>query len=329
MKKYLYLILCSVLLASCKNGSQFLQNVSGKAGEVIVVTDQKIWDKTLNDTVHKILGFDYPALPQREPVFDIIHVQETSFSNIFKLHRNIVLLKITPDSIPENISIIHDRWAKPQTLVVVNAKNGDDIIALLSRNQERMIHILEQAERDRVISASKKYEERQLRDTVNAIFGGSPYFPAGYVLRKKTQDFVWIGYETQKTILGIFLYKYPYKDSTDFQLPNLIAERNSILKKEVPGQFENTYMTTVLLFPPQTRSIRYKNFHFVETRGLWEIENDFMGGPFISHSFIDSSGENIITLEAFVYNPKNEKRNHLRQLESMLYSFEWKQNQNN
>jgi hypothetical protein len=49
-----------------------------------------------------------------------------------------------------------------------------------------------------------------------------------------------------------------------------------------------------------------------------------MGGPFISHSFTDPTGEYVVVVEAFVYNPRADKRNHLRQLEAVLYSFEWK-----
>jgi hypothetical protein len=318
-----YILLVIVLLVSCGDGMRTMQHVSGKAGEVVVVIDHKIWDKSVRDTLRSILAPDYPALPQREPVFDIVELQESAFANIFQLHRNIVLLKVAGDSVPEGISVRHDVWAQPQTVVVATATNGDNLINLLAGNRERITHILEQAERDRVISAVKKYEEKALRDTVNRHFGGSPYFPTGYALRKVSPGFIWIGYETNKVLLGLFIYSYPYKDSASLQLPRIIAERNAILQKEVPGQFENTYMTTAPLFAPQTRNIRYRDFHFVETRGLWDIENDFMGGPFISHALIDQSGEKVLVLEAFVYHPRADKRNYVRQLESILYSFEW------
>ena len=35
-------------------------------------------------------------------------------------------------------------------------------------------------------------------------------------------------------------------------------------------------------------------------------------------------GKNIIMLQAFVYAPKYDKKNYLKQIESVLYSFEWK-----
>ncbi len=328
MKTIHFLLLSFLLvsLAACSD-SQLKTSISGKAGEVVVVYDKALWDTTFTKAVKNIIAPPYPALPQQEPTFDVISISSTAFSNIFEIHRNLIFIQILPDSIPPQIVVKHDIWASPQTVVRINAPTSEALLTLIQHEQERLTHIIEQAERNRVITNTKKYEAKNLRDTVNKLFGGSPYFPQGYVLRKKTNNFVWIGYEIQKAQLGIFVYKYPYKDSTTFKLDNIIARRNEILKQEVPGAFENTYMTTTSLLPPVSRNLLYNKIHFVETRGLWEVENDFMGGPFISHSFLDPSGKDVIVLEAFVYNPKSEKRNYLRQLESILYSFEWRENQ--
>ena len=58
-------------------------------------------------------------------------------------------------------------------------------------------------------------------------------------------------------------------------------------------------------------------------RGYWEVENDYMGGPFVSHAFFSRDGVDIIVAEAFVYAPKYDKRQYLRQTESILYSWDW------
>ena len=58
----------------------------------------------------------------------------------------------------------------------------------------------------------------------------------------------------------------------------------------------------------------------VETRGLWEVENDFMGGPFISYTFIDQENNKVITLDGYVYNPNDVKKNYLRQLEGIFFA---------
>jgi len=61
---------------------------------------------------------------------------------------------------------------------------------------------------------------------------------------------------------------------------------------------------------------------FVEIRGLWELNKGYMGGPFLSHSTLDKVTNEIVTVEAYVYNPNNKKRNLMRQMEAIVYSFD-------
>jgi hypothetical protein len=62
--------------------------------------------------------------------------------------------------------------------------------------------------------------------------------------------------------------------------------------------------------------------YLVELRGLWRLENAFMGGPFISHTILDEKNNRIVTVEGFVYAPSLDKRNYVRELEAILQTFE-------
>ena len=106
-------------------------------------------------------------------------------------------------------------------------------------------------------------------------------------------------------------------------LDNIIENSNEMLKNNVPGMFENTYMTTSTAARPGIEYKRYKGLDFAEVRGFWEVYNDYMGGPFVSHAFYSQDGQEVIVLQAFVYAPKYDKRQYLRQVESVIYSFEW------
>ncbi len=48
-----------------------------------------------------------------------------------------------------------------------------------------------------------------------------------------------------------------------------------------------------------------------------------MGGPFISLSTFDKERNRIVTVEGFVYAPKFDKRNYLRQVEAILYTLDF------
>ena len=112
-------------------------------------------------------------------------------------------------------------------------------------------------------------------------------------------------------------------DPEPFTVDKLVGKRNEVLKANVPGMFDNTYMTTADYVRPEMKFLSYHDHHFAQLRGFWEVEGDFMGGPFVSHSFYSKDGRDIIVLEGWVYAPKYDKRQYLRQVESFLYSFEW------
>ncbi|MGM9747328.1 MAG: DUF4837 family protein [Candidatus Cryptobacteroides sp.] len=329
MKHFATLALMAAILlsfTSCKDGSAkkaLLPNISGKAGEVIVVINKGDWEGATGNTVRDILAADCPFLPQREPLYTLVNVAPTAFTNIFQIHRNILIFNIDPNVSNPGTVIKSDVWAAPQCVISVNAPDSEIAAKVFEENADRIKNTIEQAERDRVIQNAKKYEERSLAPVVAEMVGGSPHFPSGYQLKKKTSDFIWIAYVTTYTNQGIFVYKYPASGNDDFTVEKLIEKRNEFLKNNVPGMFENTYMTTSPVATPSLEYIKYKGRDFAEIRGYWEVYNDYMGGPFVSHAFYSKDGKDIIVTEAFVYAPKYDKRHYLRQVESLLYSFEW------
>ena len=313
---------------ACGDGTKtLLPNVSGKAGEIIVVVNKGDWEGAVGNELRGLLASDCPFLPQKEPLYTLINITPATFTNIFQLHRNIVFVNIDQNVTEPGVVYKSDQWAQPQCIVLVNAPDSDTALSILKENGKNILNAFEQAERDRVIINSIQYEEYSLRKAVAETFGGSPYFPIGYSMKKQTNDFFWISYDTQYTIQGVFVYRYPATGKDDLTLDNIIRHRNEMLKANVPGMFENTWMTTAEAVAPSLEYLKYRGREFAQTRGFWEVHNDYMGGPFISHSFYSKDGKYIIVLEAFVYAPRYDKRNYLRQVESIIYSFEWEEQQ--
>ena len=107
-------------------------------------------------------------------------------------------------------------------------------------------------------------------------------------------------------------------------MEKLIQKRNEVVKENVPATSEGSYMITNPTIIPGFREVTYNGIKRAEVRSLWDTYGDFMGGPFVSQAFRSKDGENIIVAEGFVYAPKYNKRNYLRQVESIICSFEWK-----
>lgn len=321
-------LLSLLTLASCNRSQKkkLLPTISGKAGEVIVVTNKGEWEGTSGTCIRDLLTSDCPYLPQKEPLYTLVNVAPSAFTNIFQIHRNVIIMNISDEVTEPGIVYRQDVWATPQCVIAINAPTDEIAVTLIEENSKTILNTIEQAERDRIIINTLKYEEKTLYPIVAETFGGSPHFPSGYVLKKQTNDFIWIAYETTYVNRGFLFYKYPASGAPDELSPEtLVAKRNEVLRENVPGMFENTYMTTSEISTPGVEYIKFRGHEFAEMRGLWEVYNDFMGGPFVSHTYYSQDGSEILTFEGFVYAPKYDKRHYLRQVESILYSFEWAQ----
>ena len=314
-----------ISMVSCGgSGKKLLPNVSGKAGEVIVVIDQTEWEGELGNELRDLLASDCPFLPQKEPLYTLVNITPGNFTNIFQIHRNLLLVDIDHGTDSSRVEFRSDVWASPQCVISIVAKDGESAVGLVKSRGRDIQTMIEQAERDRIITNSKRYEETALRPVVCQFAGGSPYFPSGYKLLKQTDDFIWIAYGTKTQVQQhILVYKFPVTGEDDFSPENLLEKRNEYLKNNVPGMFENTYMTTSNIITPSVEYLKYRGRDFAEMRGFWEVFNDYMGGPFVSQAFYSQDGQEIIVLDGFVYAPKYDKRNYMREVESILYSFEW------
>lgn len=326
--KYIIVVLAAAIaLCSCnekKTRQALLPHISGKAGEVIIVIDKGNWEGIVGNALRDSLACETPFLAQREPLFNLVNVPQSGFTSMFQVHRNIIMMNINPSVIDPGVVYRKDVWARPQTVININAADAETAVKLIQENSANIVATLEQAERDRIISNTKKYEELKLAPVVTAMVGGSPHFPSGYQLKKKTSDFIWIEYAIQYVTQGVLIYKYPVVEGENMMdLDNIIANSNEVLKNNVPGMFDNTHMTISSFLRPSIEYKRYKGLDFAEIRGFWEVVNDFMGGPFVSHAFYSKDGKEVIVLQAFVYAPKYDKRQYLRQVESVIYSFEW------
>jgi hypothetical protein len=327
MKKIILIfsLLSIILISSCDKGSQgkrtFLPNVTGAAGEVVVVLSGDVINESIGLTIKSILGEEYPMIPQSEPLFNAVVIPSNSFSDIFKNHRNIIIFKVGSEFDKTQIIPQRDVWAAPQTLLNIVGPTYPEIERMLLAEQERIVQLLEQAERDRVVQNAIKYEADNVRSVLEKKFGISMYFPKGYKVNLDSTDFVWIAYDTPSVTQGIFIYEYPYTEHNTFTSEYLVEQRNRFINKFVPGPTTGSYMTTLSEIPPRFTPLMFKGRYFGQLRGLWDVYAHPMGGPFISLSTVDEANNRVITIEGFVYAPKHNKRNYVRQVEALLYTF--------
>jgi len=327
MKRLLYILAACVTFAlvttACGN-SKKENTISGKAGEVIVVAPKPVWNSELGEMLKDSLMKECPYLPQREAMYTLVHVPNNGFTRMFKIHRNIIYLNISDDVKECRFVVRRDPWAHPQILFYVDAADAEAAYNLLQENMQTILSELEKIEIERVIDNTASFQNPALAEKVKSFLGAQMLFPNDYSLKKDGKDFLWISYETKYVQQGFFIYRTPATRAEDeLSLGSLVNLRNKALKANVPGSRDGSYMTTADYLTPGYRIVEHDSIEVRELRGLWELENDYMGGPFVSHSFYSPDSTQVISIEAYVYAPKHDKRIFMRQAESLLYSFKW------
>lgn len=294
----------------------------GAPYELVVVSNNQVWDGIVGDTLRSILRQPVPSINQYEPLFDVMRVTPDGFKNVIARHRNILKLLVDSKVTESAIGVKYDVSARPQIMIVAQGPNEQSLADYISANRDNLLYVLEKAERDRTVDYAEKYNVASLREAIMEKFGVIMNVPKGYTLRSASDHFMWISYEFPSASQGFFLYSYPYEGPQSLSLGALVDARNRFAAR-IPGPSDGSYMITYMDYEPDYKMIRIGDRLWVEMRGLWDVANDFMGGPFVSYSTVNTETNEVFTLDCYVYSPKLDKRNFLRALEHLVYVIEF------
>jgi hypothetical protein len=311
------------MLYGCSDsGKQILnKNITGKAGELVIVISNKSWDDIPGKLLRQTLAQPQQSLPQDEPLFDLIPVPHEAFKEIFQTTRNIVQTRISPIVENPGVTFTDNIWAYPQATVQINARNNEEFEKLFSENSDKIIGYFLKAERDRMTVNYHKYHDKAVRNTLDQKYDILLTVPPGFQITQESKDFVWLRYETPEISQAIMVYWFPYTSDSTFTLNYLLNKRDSILRANVPGPTEGSYMATERRVDPLFHVLRHNKNYAADIRGLWRVQNDFMGGPFIMLAELDAYRQRVVVADGYVYAPSKDKRNFIRQIEAMVYSM--------
>ena len=143
--------------------------------------------------------------------------------------------------------------------------------------------------------------------------------PSAYSLFKMEKDFLWYQKPTKYGTSNLVISELNFLDQ--ITMKEVIKIRDSISKNNIPGRLENSYMITEQAYEPFFIQTKIKQFESSETRGTWEVNGDFMGGPFINYIIKDTVNKRSVYLEGFVFSPSERKRDNIIELESIIKSL--------
>ncbi len=319
--KYAYLLLAVFFFSACEAPEMPLPGITGKAGELVVVMGDALWNGPAGDTTFNVLSQHVYGLPQAEPTFNVVHVRSSAFTSIFRSHRNIVSVHIA-DSLRANIQLKTDVWATPQVVVEITAPTVDAYLDIFAANASRILgHVLKKEE-ERVLKSYRAQEDADIIKPVETAYGVKLSIPKGYTIVRQEENFCWVRYETADVTQSILIYKEPYTKDNTFSAAGMIAAMDTFSLKYVGGPDVGTYMSTVTEYPPRMSETSLHSKYASKLVGLWHIKGALMGGPFVSYVMLDASQKNVLHLHGFVFAPGKNKRNYLRQVDAIINSAE-------
>ena len=321
------IVLLAVVLTSCEEQRAGRKDRStGGTSEILVVTQNNDqWNGRIGDSIrHCFLEYQY-GLPQPEARNDLAHINAAGFSDLFKKHKNILEVEINPSLEKAVATTAADQWAAPQRYVKISAPDVTSWVELFEQQKEVDQQWFDKVERERILNVFRPTKDEDIAAAIAKRFGFTLVVPQGFFIAKDEADFMWLRKEQERSSACIVIYQTPYKDTIQFSTPSLVAMRDMMMQQYIPGPLEGSYMATETEFvPPMVKQVKdYPAGYTVEMRGMWRVENDFMGGPFVSYTFADSRTGNLVTVEGYYYEPNQKKRNMLLQLESIAYSLQF------
>ncbi len=348
-------------LIACENTSQSTLPVArGTNDEVLLVMDSTAWQGELGDELRLTFRAAMPGLPQAEPYFDLRYVDPFKLNSVLRSAKNILFVTtldnktaagrrmqsyFTAESVQrirEDTALYmfekQDEFARGQEIYHLFGNTEAELINNIRENRLKIRQRLESVLLDRITRGLYKgNEQRSVGKFLLDDYGFSLRVPFGYDVVPSVDDaddFVWLRQlgEIDKNIVVTF---QDYTSEDAFDPKNILAFREKQLGRYIVNDPKApTASMTVQRFVPKKEevdldtvtlvefdTVTFQGRFAVETRGLWRLSNDSMGGGFLGYTLVDEAQGRLYYIEGYVYSPGEKKRPSIRELEAILRTF--------
>jgi len=314
-------ILVVFLFISCDNGTKvkYIPKSNGNINTVSVVMPLKYWKNDLGEVVKKVFSQEFKGLPQQEPIVNINFIPIDAFSGFARESRNVVLMQV------DSVSMYYldkNRYASPQLVFNIKAPTELEIIKEFLDKKNKIIGLIKNNE---LIEKRKRMSlSRMNTSELKSSLAIDLLIPSVYEVFSNNKEYnnIWIQKETKKGTINIIVQDLMvYDEISKYDLNEVIKLRDSIGKRFVPGRNPDSHMIIEKAYEPYIKRVKIKGFESIETRGTWELTNDFMAGPFVNYIIRDTINRRNLLLDGFVFSPSSLKREMIFELESIFKSI--------
>ena len=321
MKKVLSVLVLVFVLISCKadksKNQRILFDSQGRINHVSVVIDNENWKGRLGEAIRDVLTAPVYGLPQDEPTFNINQIPPQVFTDFITRTRTVLKIEMGKAA---GIAFRDNVYAQPQKVIVITGKTKQEIEDVLKENTPKIIKTfrdIELRQRQRIIRKSL-FNTQVIKDKL----GLKIEYPSAYRIAKNNDSFFWIRRDINTGTLNLMLYELPEEAiKKDSLINQIVVIRDSIGKQYIEGPVEGSYMSTEMAYTPFHGETILDNKPTLETKGMWQVKNAFMAGPYINYAIEDKINKRWIIAEGFAFAPSVEKRDYMFELEAIIKSI--------
>ena len=351
------LVLIAIVTFSCgvsdpTKSAQGRPSALGKMNQVVVVTDDLVWNSVVGDTIDHFFSSSYPITPSPEPTFDLrrFQVGEMAAQPLKKqLRTYLIVANLNDEESPTtkfvradlgeegyqraltdptfNTSIGRDKWANNQILVYVFARTLDELSTAIAKNYDGIAaKVLEHDEKQLYASAYLLGEGEGYANMTKERFGAAVNIPGDYkIALNKPEDngLIWFRRDIKESVMCIAVRQFPYNGPKSIE-KDAVKANFDVFGKNVSSDAENSYILINDVDLPMLNWDKTVDDNFArEYRGIWEMENDFMGGPFLTYVIVNEEAKKYLQIDGFIMAPGKAKRDMLQQIELIASRTKW------
>lgn len=314
-KTHFLFLLFSFLLTSCfqKNENKTEQK-PGKPSTISIIIDDQLWYGEVGDSIRNKFASPVLGLTQEEPLFTINQYPAKLLEGFVTDSRSIIVVK---KSVADKFEVKTNNKSVPYNTFRIYGKSIDDIICSIEMNSAEIIKTIRETE-------IKKIQQENSKSLLNPAiiknkFHVNLQIPSGYEYMLHKQNFIWLKKEIISGNTSLLIYQIPissFKKKKD--VVNAIVKMRDSVGKYIQGREPNTQMITSEAYAPYFSKIILDHKNAFETKGTWELKNDFMTGPFINYTILDEAFSRVLVIEGFCYSPSHQERDLMLDLEAII-----------
>lgn len=317
----------------------------GKINSLTVIADSSLWQSGFADSINYFFGAPYIILPQPEPIFDISYLSPERLSGqpAWQQLRNYVVLadlsdpespttRMVKSDLPDakieqadvdgfTTAVANNKWATGQQLIYLIGRDERELKTGLSAAYPAIVDRLKERERER-IEATTYFEggNSAVERTIRSRTGARLRIPGDYELAPiEDTTVVWLRKQIPEGSVNILVNRVSYDDQQQLTRQGLKELRDELGAKYISSTTPGTFMRINdqdLPFFLETTDVNGN--YALEGRGIWEMENGFMAGPFVSYLIHDRDNEELLLVDGFVHAPGKKKRDLMEEVTLVL-----------